>query len=200
MTITYQVGSGLYVNLTNRCSNHCSFCVRDSFDTVGDAPSLWLPREPSPDEIWDDILLRDLSAYAELVFCGFGEPTERLDVLLDIAARVRRTAPSMPIRINTNGMGSLIAGSDITPQFKGLIDVVSVSLNTSCAEDYETVCRPDYPGAFDGLLDFSRRAAMSVPCVIMTVVAGTLSEENIETCRALAVSCGAELRVRSYIE
>jgi len=198
MTITYRVGSGLYVNLTNRCSNHCTFCERLSFDTVGDAPSLWLPREPSLEEVWADVSARDLGAYSELVFCGFGEPAERLDVLLAVTARVKETAPALPVRINTNGMGSLIAGEDITPRFRGLIDAVSVSLNAARAEDYEAVCRPEYPDAFEGLLDFTRRAVKVVPRVVMSVVEGTLPAEDIERCRALAESCGATLRVRAY--
>ncbi|MCL2678498.1 MAG: radical SAM protein, partial [Clostridiales bacterium] len=98
MAITYQVASGLYLNITNRCSNRCIFCVRNFADAVGDASSLWLPQEPSLEEIWAEICARDLSVYKELVFCGFGEPTERLDVLLAIAARVRQSAPFLPIR------------------------------------------------------------------------------------------------------
>jgi len=195
MTITYQVHTGLYVNLTNRCSNHCVFCEREKTDGVGDAVSLWLPREPSLEEIWADVSARDLPAYSELVFCGFGEPTERLDVLLDIAARVKRVS-SLPVRVNTNGMGNLIAGADVTPRFAGLIDVVSVSLNAARAADYEKTCRPDYPDAFAGLLDFTRRISRHVPRVVMSVVEHTLPAEDIELCRALAASCGAALRVR----
>jgi len=199
MTVVYQFASGLYVNITNRCSNNCVFCVRNFADTVGDALSLWLPQEPSLEEIWAGISARDLGVYDELVFCGFGEPTERLDVLLAVAALVKETAPSLLIRINTNGMGNLIAGEDITPRFKGLIDTVSVSLNAARAADYEAICRPAYTGAFEGLLEFTRQAAKYVPHTVMTVVAGVLPEQDIERCRALAASCGAVLRVRSCI-
>ncbi len=200
MTITYQVGTGLYVNLTNRCSNHCHFCVRDFSDTVGDAPTLWLPREPSREEVWDSIRARRLADYTELVFCGFGEPTERLDDLLWVAARVKETAPAMPVRLNTNGMANLTHGADVTPRLAGLVDVVSVSLNYARAGDYNAHCKPDYPDAFEGLLAFTRCAARHVPKVVMTVVDKTLPEEDIALCRNLAADCGAVLRVRSYIE
>ena len=199
MTVAYQLASGLYINITNRCSNNCTFCLRNFTDTAGDAPSLRLPREPSLEEIWAGISARDLSGYSELVFCGFGEPTERLDLLLAVAARVREAAPSLPIRVNTNGMGNLIAGEDITPRLKGLIDTVSVSLNAARAADYKAVCRPAYAGAFEGLLAFTCQAARQVPRVVMTVVAGTLPEQDIAICRELAASCGAALRVRTAI-
>ncbi|MDR3208019.1 MAG: TatD family nuclease-associated radical SAM protein [Oscillospiraceae bacterium] len=198
MTITYHVGDGLYVNLTNRCSNHCDFCERDKMDGVGDASSLWLPREPSAAEIWDSVSAHDPAAQSELVFCGFGEPTERLDILLETAAHVRRVFPQVPIRLNTNGMGNLIAGTDVTPRLAGLIDVVSISLNYARASDYEAHCLPDYPDAFAGMLDFTRRAVGQVPRVVMSVVRGTLPEEDIDVCRALAESLGASLRVRAY--
>ena len=199
MTITYRVGNGLYLNITNRCSNNCVFCVRNTSDTVGDAPSLWLPREPSLEEVWAAVAARNLPAYSELVFCGFGEPTERLEVLLTVAARSKQAEPHLPIRLNTNGQGNLIAGKDITPQFSGLIDEVSISLNAARAADYEAMCRPCRAGAFEAVLAFTRAAAMSVPRVVMSLVAGTLPPEDIAICHELASSCGAQLRIRGYI-
>ncbi len=200
MTISYVVGTGLYINLTNRCPNHCDFCVRDFSESVGDAHSLWLPKEPSLEEILGDLKTRTLSNYSELVFCGFGEPTERLDVMLDVAVFVKKNAPGLPVRVNTNGLADLILGTDTTPRFRDIVDVVSVSLNYARREDYIAHCRPDFPDAFEAMLDFTRRVSQQVPKTVMSVVEGTIPPEDISLCREIAQSCGAELRVRAYID
>ena len=112
MTLTYRLGNALYINLTNKCTNACSFCIRLGGDTVGDSGSLWLEREPDKEEVLADIFRRDLSEFQELVFCGYGEPMMRLDDLVWIAAQVKRKAPNLPIRVNTNGQAELFYGPD----------------------------------------------------------------------------------------
>ncbi len=197
MTITYEVGSGLYVNTTNRCSNACEFCVRSTVESFyGD---LWLKREPTVDEICESIFSRDLTRYTELVFCGYGEPTERIDDILEVARRVKEKT-GLPIRINTNGQGSMIAGYDITPKLEGLIDVVSISLNTADAASYQKICRSRFgEAAYAGLLDFAKAARRYVPKVVLSVVDTTISPEEIERCRQIAADCGVALRVREFI-
>ncbi|MGM9646866.1 MAG: TatD family nuclease-associated radical SAM protein [Eubacteriales bacterium] len=197
MTVTYEVGSGLYVNSTNRCSNACEFCVRSTVESYyGD---LWLKREPTVDEICESIFARDLTKYTELVFCGFGEPTERIDDILEVARRVKERT-MLPIRINTNGQGSLIAGYDITPKLAGLIDVLSVSLNTADAASYQKICHSRFgEAAYEGLLDFAKAAVRYVPKVVLSVVDTTISPEEIERCREIAAECGVTLRVREFI-
>ncbi|MBQ8382915.1 MAG: radical SAM protein [Clostridia bacterium] len=197
MTVTYEVGSGLYVNTTNRCSNACEFCVRSTVESYyGD---LWLKREPTVDEICESIFSRDLTKYTELVFCGYGEPTERIDDILEVARRVKeRTA--LPIRINTNGQGSMIAGYDITPKLEGIIDVLSISLNTADAASYQKICHSRFgEAAYQGLLDFAKAATRYVPKVVLSVVDTTISPEEIERCREIATDCGVALRVREFI-
>lgn len=197
MTITYQVGGGLYINMTNRCSNSCEFCVREQQDAVGDTDSLWLEREPTREEIWEDIQNRgDLSRYDEIVFCGYGEPTERLDDMLWLCGRLR-AAGAPPIRVNTNGHASLTAGRDVTPEFEGLIDTLSVSLNSPDADEYNRVCRPVFGcRTYAALLDFAVKAKSYVPNVILSVVEGTT---DIEACRRVAEESGLPLRVRTKI-
>jgi TatD family-associated radical SAM protein len=193
MTITYQVGSGLYVNITNRCSNECRFCIRESSDSVGDAGSLWLEREPSREEILKDIQKRDLTQYSEIVFCGFGEPAERLDDLLWVCAKLKES-DCPPIRVNTNGHANLIAGQDTTPMFAGLVDVLSVSLNAAGADEYNALCKPVFGHkAYQGLLDFAKMAKAYVPTVILSVVGGTT---DVEACRKVSDEAGLPLRVR----
>ena len=179
--------------MTNRCSNSCEFCIRKLSDAVGDAGSLWLEREPSREEVLDDILKRDLTKYCEIVFCGYGEPTERLDDLLWICTQLKNTgAPS--IRLNTNGQASLIAGYDTSPLFSGLVDTISISLNAAGADEYNLLCRPDFgPETYHGVLDFAKCVKEYVPNVIFSVVGGTT---DADACRKVADEMGLPLRVR----
>ena len=127
--ILYKVYDNIYVNLTNKCPCACTFCLRQNMDRVGESDSLWLKSEPTVEEVKKEFASRDISGYKEVVFCGFGEPTERVDAIIEIAKFIKENYDK-PIRINTNGLGNLINGRDITPDFKGMIDVVSISLNT----------------------------------------------------------------------
>ena len=197
MTITYEVGTGLYVNVTNRCTNSCEFCVRSVAD--GTYGELWLTREPTTEEIIEDIFKRDLTLYSELVFCGYGEPTVRLYDILDVARAVKEKS-GIKIRINTNGHASLIYGKDVTPLFAGVIDSVSVSLNAAKADDYNKICHPEFENAFDGLLDFTSKVKAFVPEVMLSIVDGTISSENVEKCKEIAIRCGVTLKIREYIE
>lgn len=196
MTITYSYGKNLYVNTTNRCDMHCDFCLRQSGDGVGEADSLWLEREPTREEIWEDLQKRDLNAFSELVFCGYGEPTYRLHDILWVCDRVREIS-SIPIRMDTNGHGNVICGRDITPELKGRIDVVSISLNWSDQAGYDKIVHPDFPQAFQAMQDFTRRAVAAGVKVVMTVV-DCMDEAEIARCRKLCQSLGATFRVRVY--
>ncbi len=196
MTVTYRVGKGLYVNLTNRCSNRCSFCVRESQSAVGDAQSLWLEREPLRQEVWEELDAQDLEAFDEVVFCGYGEPTERLDDLLWLAEKLK--ARGVRVRVNTNGHASLIAGEDVSARFEGRVDCLSISLNCPTAREYAELCSPEFGlEAYPGLLDFAQKAARFVPEVVLSVVEGTT---DVDACRAVAEGIGLPLRVRARIE
>lgn len=107
--VLYDYGRGLYANITNRCPCRCEFCIRDMTDSLGSADSLWLKREPTVEEVIAMLKEWDLNAYEELVFCGYGEPTERLDDLLAIAGYVKANT-DLSVRINTNGLSDLING------------------------------------------------------------------------------------------
>ena len=122
MCITYEVDSGLYVNMTNRCSNACTFCIRNNGDGAYGSDSLWLEREPTVDEVKASVFSRDLSKYTELVFCGYGEPTYRLVDARSVALAVKERAPHLRVRINTNGHSDLILGEDSAPLYKDAFD------------------------------------------------------------------------------
>ena len=202
MTISYEYEGSLYVNLTNKCDCSCVFCLRHNGHKGSIyADDLWLDHEPSRQEALDDLLSRDYSKYRELVFCGFGEPTYRLDDILWLVDELKARVPGLPpVRINTNGHANRILGWDVTPMLKGRIDTVSISLNGSTPEEYCAVTRPkDGAAAWEAMLDFTRKAARYVPRVVMTVVDKDKTPEEIGRCRALAESLGAQLRVRAYI-
>ena len=165
MEILYKVHNNLYVNLTNKCPCACTFCLRQNMDHVGESKSLWLEREPSAEEVIAEFVKFDMSRFNEVVFCGFGEPTEAFEVLKKVAAFVKETY-HMPIRLNTNGLGNLVNGRDITSEMEGLIDTVSISLNTPNADRYHELVRSKFGDkSFDAMLDFARSSTKYVPNV-----------------------------------
>ena len=201
MTITYKVKNGIYINLTNRCPCACTFCLRTHADGVYGSDSLWLEHEPSVEEVCQSLEKWNMSEMDEIVFCGYGEPTERLDVLLE-TARFIKSKWDIPVRINTNGLADLIHGRNTAPELAGLIDTVSVSLNTPDEEEYLEIVRPKFgKGSFDAMLAFTRECTKYVPRVCMTIVGEPITSLNDqEKCRAICTTLGAQLRVRPYEE
>lgn len=200
MCITYIVDDKLYVNITNKCSNRCEFCIRNNGDGAYGSDSLWLEREPTREEILDSVFSHDLNEFPELVFCGYGEPTYRLDDAIYVAREVKARYKNIKLRINTNGHSDLINGRDTAPEYKGAFDIVSISLNTPTAEKYQTLCHSVYGEAsFDALLAFARRVKKFVPTVQLSAVKQTLNSEEIELCKSICRDLGVTLRLRDYI-
>ena len=200
MVITYPVKSGLYVNLTNRCPCACVFCLRNNAPGIFGSDSLWLEREPTVDEIIASIESRNLDDFMELVFCGYGEPTERLDDLLSVARHLKSIRPQMLVRVNTNGLSDLIHGEPTAAKFKGLVDTVSISLNTPDPEEYLKVCRPKFGlESWQAMLDFAKSCRDYVPNVVMTIVDAPVTTPEVqEKCKAITDSLGVRLRIRPY--
>lgn len=192
-TYVYRYEGKLYVNLTNRCCNACSFCLRNNGDGVGD-DNLWLQREGSVEEI-KELIKKEPDD--ELIFCGYGESTYRLDAMLSLAEFAKSLGKK--IRLNTNGLGSLINGKDIVPLLKGKVDVVSVSLNQKDAPSYDKISRSMYgEAAFSAMLEFARECVAAGIKTIMTVV-DVIPPEDIKECEKIAAALGCEFRVREYI-
>ena len=200
MVITYPVKSGLYVNLTNRCPCACVFCLRQNAPGIFGSDSLWLEREPTVDEAIASIESRNLDDFTELVFCGYGEPTERLDDLLAVARHVKSVRPGMLVRVNTNGLSDLIHGEPTAAKLKGLVDTVSISLNTPDPEEYLKMCRPKFGlESWQAMLDFAKSCREYVPNVVMTIVDAPVTTPEIqEKCKAITDSLGVRLRIRPY--
>lgn len=198
MTIVYKVHNNLYINLTNRCSCSCVFCLRQNRDHMEESDSLWLDHEPTLQEVKDAFAKEDMSQYEEVVFCGFGEPTERMDLLLEVAAFVKENYQK-PIRINTNGQANLINGRDVAPELKGLVDTISISLNTPNEEKYNEMVRSIYGDkAYGAMLDFAREAKKYVPNVVLSTVDTTLSKEEEEQCRQICEKLAVTYRIRPW--
>lgn len=199
MTIFYEVHGGLYVNLTNRCPCSCTFCLRQTRDHMENSGPLWLEHEPTAEEIDAALAEVDLNKYKEVVFCGFGEPTERLDALLETAKKIRAKKADIKIRINTNGLGDLLHGESIAPQLKGIIDCVSISLNTPNPERYLEMTRSRFGiGSFDAMLKFAEECTKYVPEVVMTTVATTLTEDEEKQCADICARIGVRYRIRPW--
>lgn len=200
--ITYDYYGSLYINMTNRCDCRCTFCIRDQGEDVPRLGGLWLEYEPAREEVLADILSHDFAEYEEIVFCGYGEPTCRADDMIWICDRLREQVPAdklPPIRLNTNGHGSLINHRNIAPELAGRLDAVSISLN---GPDKETYLKLTRPGAgekgWDAMLDFTREAVKYLPKVMMTIVDCEHDPVKNEASRRLAESLGAIFRIRPY--
>ena len=198
MEILYRVHTGLYVNLTNQCSSACTFCLRQSMDHVGESHCLWLEREPTAQEVKTEFEKWDLSQFTEIVFCGFGEPTCALPVLLEVAAWLK-SRTTLPIRVNTNGQGSLIAGRDITGELAKCVDTISVSLNDPDPVKYQALVRSKFgERAFPGMLEFAKGCVAQGIHVVMTTVDTTITHQEEAQCRKICQDIGADYRIRPW--
>lgn len=197
MTILYTVGNSLYLNITNKCPCSCVFCIRNNGDSVGDADNLWLEREPTFDDVKQDLDKFDFKDVEEIVFCGYGEPLESLDLLLKTADYIRSIS-ELPIRLNTNGLSDLIHERPTAHLLKGRIDTVSISLNAPTKEEYTRVTRPIFgEKSFDAMLKFAQDCKKYVDNVVLSIV-DVISDEDIAASKKLAKRIGINLRIRQY--
>lgn len=188
----------IYVNLTNRCNCACTFCLRNMKE-MAEEHSLWLKQEPTVAEVEQELEALPWEKIGEVVFCGFGEPTLRLEALVELLHFVKEKYPEHATRLNTNGLGELEHGHEIASAFRGILDTVSISLNAASAEKYFELTRAKYGlEAYEGMLDFAVHCKEYVPQVVLTIVDHVTSAEDIEKCRKICESRGLSLRVRPY--
>lgn len=198
-TTVYWIDDKLYLNITNHCSNCCFFCLRNFKRGVGGF-NLKLTEEPAFDEIICEIgKVLSMRNWMEVVFCGFGEPTERLDVLLQVACWIRHHyGRPVSIRVNTNGHGNLLnPRRDVAVELKQAgVDKVSVSLNAADRETYDEICKPTFACAYEAILDFIGRAE---PFLEVEATAVRMPEVDMGKVKAVADGLGVRFRVREYI-
>ncbi len=194
--IVYVVGNNLYINMTNRCSNRCEFCVRYYDKPIyGD---LWLNDEPTAQQVIESLSNDfDIKKYDEVVFCGYGEPTYRFDDIQIVCDFVH--SQGKKTRINTNGQANAILGRDITQQICRCIDTINISLNATDAQKYDQICHSCYgQDAFDIMIDFAKKCVSHKGNVVLSVV-DCIGQEEIDKAQQIANNIGAKLRVRELL-
>ncbi|MHC4778264.1 MAG: TatD family hydrolase [Planctomycetota bacterium] len=193
--IAYPIRDSLYLNVTNRCTARCTFCRRLT-DPVVAGHDLELPAEPTAEEVTHAVAGADPGRYREAVFCGYGEPAIRLDVILHVGADLRRKGHR--VRLNTNGTANLIHERDTTTDLSKAVDELSVSLNAQDARTYNRLCKPDFgKKTYDGVLDFVKLARDKFSKITLTAVEGP-EGVDMDACKAIADSLGVGFRARGY--
>lgn len=192
-TYTYVISNNLYINLTNKCTNACVFCVRNK-DTY-EGYQLWLDAEPTVADVIQSA--GDVTKFDEIVFCGYGEPTYKMDELVQLGKHFKSLGKF--IRINTNGHGNKINNKNIAPMLADAVDLVSISLNQSDREKYQAICNSTYGEAgFDILLDFAKDCKQTGVDVQLSIV--DVDGVDVHACQRVADENGIKLKVRPYID
>ncbi len=195
-SIVYWLEDSVYLNITNKCSNNCYFCVRN-FKYGLENFNLTLKEEPQVSQVIKELSqVLNRRSWKEVVFCGFGEPLERLNCVIDVSKWIKKNHP-IPIRINTNGHGYLLnKGRNVIEELKSAgVDKVSVSLNAHNKEAYDKVCHPRFKDAFHNILDFIEKAKNKMNTEITAV---SLPEVNLEKAKEMAMKMDTSFRVREY--
>lgn len=192
--IAYRIRNSLYLNITNRCTNSCTFCAKfRDFNVKGH--QLKLDHEPDFDEVIAAI--GDPTHYDEVVFCGYGEPLLRLDLIKQLATWLKEH--NTIVRINTDGQANLVHQRNILPELQGLVDEISISLNAPDAQHYQQICQSRYgTESYAAVIEFIRLAPRYIPAVIASAV--TVPGIDIEACEQIAKELGVEFRQRIYNE
>ncbi len=194
--ILYKYKDSVYANITNKCNCNCTFCIRSQKDGIGSADTLWHQQNPTKEEVIEAIRNFDFQGYNELVFCGYGEPTCALDILL-AAAETAKNEKHLKTRLNTNGLGNEENGRDIVPELAKVIDSVSISLNAPDSKKYSEVTRPRFENGFEKMVDFASKCKEKISDVKWSIV-DVIPEEDIEKCKKLSNDTGIKLRIRHF--
>lgn len=197
--LVYELEKKIYINLTNRCTNDCIFCLRKDKDDVC-GQQLWLDSE---DFTTDDVInqLKNFELSSEVIFCGYGEPLLKFQLLKETAQYIKKNYPDVKIRINTNGHANYVYKKDVIPELVGLIDEISVSLNGESSEEYDELSQPKFGNAYEEVKNFIKCSSNAGIKTIASIVDGYKGKRlNIEKCRQIANELGAELRVREWIQ
>ncbi len=187
----YGLHGNCYLNLTNRCTLRCRFCPKFNGLWQVQGYPLRLHSEPDVDTLVAAV--GDPCAWKEVVFCGLGESTLRLDTLLETARRLRESG--VRLRLNTDGLANQVHGRDVIPQLATVFDALSVSLNAQNAAVYALHCRPQSEDAYPAVIDFLRRAADHIPSVTATAIDG-LAGVDVDACADIAAGIGVAFRRR----
>ena len=199
--LVYTLENKIYINLTNKCTNDCIFCLRNDKDDVC-GQMLWLDDENSTA---GDVVAQFEEIYAqtpsnEVIFCGYGEPMLKFDVLKSVAQYIKNKLPQVKIRVNTNGHANFVHKRNVVPELKGLVDEFSVSLNGATKAEYDELSQPKFDEAYEEVKKFIKACADENIDVVASVVDGYKGRRlDIAACETIANTLGARLRVREWI-
>lgn len=198
-TLVYLLDGKIYINLTNRCTNDCIFCLRkDKADVKGQ--ELWLDSE---DITASDVIAQFDKIYngsKEVIFCGYGEPMLKFEILKEVAQYIKSNYPDTKIRVNTNGHANFVYKRNLIPDLKGLVDEFSVSLNGENKREYDEYSKPKFDEAYDEMKKFVKACADEKISVVTSVVDGYKGRHlNLEKCEQISKDLGAKFRVREWI-
>lgn len=196
--LVYSLEGKIYINLTNRCTNDCIFCLRKDKDDVC-GQELWLDSEDfGVNDVVEQLNKFELSS--EVVFCGYGEPLLKFEILKEVAKYIKDNYPNTKIRINTNGHANYVYKRNIVPELVGLIDEISVSLNGSTSQEYDELSQPKFEGAYDEVKKFIKCCSESGIKTDTSIVDGYKSRRlDVKKCEEISNNLGAKLRVREWI-
>jgi TatD DNase family protein len=196
--LVYELYGKIYINLTNRCTNNCVFCLRNDKDDVC-GQKLWLDNEDYPvQDVIDQ--LNNFKISDEVIFCGYGEPLLKLDVLKEVAKYIKENYKNVKIRVNTNGQANIVYKRNIVPELKGLVDEFSVSLNGEDNKEYNDYSRPRLLNAYEEVKRFIKACSDENIEVVASVVEGYKGQHlNLKKCEEIANSLGAKFRAREWI-
>lgn len=189
--ISYQIGKNLYLSITDRCTLACAFCPKTQGSMLVKGYDLSFDHRPEVAEII--ISIGHVDAYDEIVFCGYGEPTLRLKVLLEVAQYVKQQGGR--VRVNTDGLANKVHKRNVLPEMASCVDSLSISMNAQNAEIYNRHCVPSLEGSYDAVIDFIRLAKEYIPQVTATAIDG-LEGVDITACEAIANKLGVPFRRR----
>jgi len=198
----YYLGNTMYINVTNLCTNRCKFCIRNSGDSVGGVKLVLDSEKFNHEDVIKEVKNTFSDKCREIVFCGYGEPLIKLDIVKNAAQFIKQNYPQIPVRINTNGHANLIHKRNIVPELVGLIDMVSVSLNAENADLYAELASPvfDKTIAYEAVKSFIQECAKNGIETTATVVSGfECYKIDIKKCQKIAEELGAKFRVREWL-
>ncbi len=199
--LVYLLDGKVYINLTNSCTNNCVFCIRDIKDDVVGANLFLSSENVKAEDVIAQLEKIHEKLSSEIIFCGYGEPMLKLDIIKEVAKYIKEKYPNTVIRINTNGQANLVYKRNVLPELKGLIDKFSISLNGENEEVYNRISLPKIEGAYTAVKDFIKEAVKEGFDTTATIVTGYKNYNvDMQKCIEITKDLGAKFRERPWIE
>ena len=199
--LVYLLDGKVYINLTNSCTNNCVFCIRDIKDDVVGANLFLSSENVKAEDVIAQLEKIHEKLSSEIIFCGYGEPMLKLDIIKEVAKYIKEKYPNTIIRINTNGQANLVYKRNVLPELKGLIDKFSISLNGENEEVYNRISLPRIEGAYTAVKDFIKEAVKEGFDTTATIVTGYKNYNvDMQKCIEITKDLGAKFRERPWIE